>query len=257
VVKWTDNLSTYKKPQTVQVHYRQADLQNPEAAILEILRDELDGMKMLDISVGAGRTTVHFANLVGQYVGIDYSENMIRACRQRFPHPNKPCSFEVCGVRDMHMFHNIFDFVLFSFNGLDYISHQDRLTALVEIRRVSKPGAFFCFSTHNLQGIDRLFNMEWTANPIALCKKIATQFFLRIFNKNIGKFKTGPYATVVDGALGFRLLTYYIRPQEQILQLQDLGFHDIRLFGLDGREITQPTELNCLTDSWIYYLCNS
>jgi ubiquinone/menaquinone biosynthesis C-methylase UbiE len=41
-------------------------------------------MKMLDIGVGRGRTTMHFAQAAEEYWAIDYSEEMIAACRERF-----------------------------------------------------------------------------------------------------------------------------------------------------------------------------
>ncbi|ELP52058.1 methyltransferase type 11 domain protein [Microcystis aeruginosa TAIHU98] len=48
---------------------------------------------------------------------------------------------------------NYFDFILFSFNDIDYISHADRFLVLEEISRIGKAGGYFCFSSHNLQGI--------------------------------------------------------------------------------------------------------
>jgi ubiquinone/menaquinone biosynthesis C-methylase UbiE len=41
-------------------------------------------MKMLDIGVGRGRTTMHFAQAAEEYWAIDYSEETIAACRERF-----------------------------------------------------------------------------------------------------------------------------------------------------------------------------
>lgn len=38
-------------------------------------------MTMLDIGVGAGQTTPYFAQSVKEYIGIDYSSQMIQACR--------------------------------------------------------------------------------------------------------------------------------------------------------------------------------
>ena len=75
-------------------------------------------MKMLDIGVGGGRTTLHFAPLVKEYVGIDYSQNMIKACQERFAQ----VSFQTADARSMGIFKDsTFDFILFSYNGIDYI----------------------------------------------------------------------------------------------------------------------------------------
>ncbi len=78
------NEETYEKANVV-AGFQKSELQPPEKTILEMMQDKLGNMKMLDIGVGAGRTTVHFAPLVQEYVGIDYSENMIKACKSSFP----------------------------------------------------------------------------------------------------------------------------------------------------------------------------
>jgi ubiquinone/menaquinone biosynthesis C-methylase UbiE len=41
-------------------------------------------MKMLDIGVGDGRTTMHFAQAAEEYWAIDYSQVMIAAYRKSF-----------------------------------------------------------------------------------------------------------------------------------------------------------------------------
>ena len=114
----------------------------PELSILEELRTELPNFRMLDIGVGAGRTTKHFAGLVKEYVGVDYSITMIKACREKFPQYR----LEVADARNLSLFDDAyFDFVLFSFNGIDAVEHQDRLAILREIRRVLRKGGYFCF----------------------------------------------------------------------------------------------------------------
>ncbi len=42
-------------------------------------------MDMLDIGVGGGRTTRHFAPLARTYLGVDYSAAMIARCKREFP----------------------------------------------------------------------------------------------------------------------------------------------------------------------------
>lgn len=49
-------------------------------------------------------------------------------------------------ARDLSTFSDqSFDLVWFSFNGIDYVNHIDRLTILQEIYRVTKPGAILYF----------------------------------------------------------------------------------------------------------------
>jgi SAM-dependent methyltransferase len=78
------NLNTWKQQHIVAEYAAATELQPPEKAILERLGEQLHRMKMLDISFGGGRTTIHFAAAAEEYWGIDYSEEMIAACRNRF-----------------------------------------------------------------------------------------------------------------------------------------------------------------------------
>ena len=151
------NRNTLEAEDVVRTHAQKTHLQEPEKTVLHILRDRLLSMRMLYIGVGGGRTTLHFTSLIREYVGTDYSDNMIKACTRRFSPLPENVTFQVCDARAMDIFNdNSFDFVLFSYNGLDYISHQDRLQALREIKRICAKGGCFCFSTHNLQSLSEL-----------------------------------------------------------------------------------------------------
>lgn len=213
---------------------------------------------MLDIGVGGGRTTCNFANLAEEYVGIDYSENMIAACRKRFPHPSRNISFKVCDAVSMKMFKtSYFDFILFSYNGIDYISHEERLKALQEIQRVGKPGGFFCFSAHNLRGIKSL-QIRLSISPVRILKEILRVLLLRFwYNRSVifRKLKNENYAIINDGEYNFRSSTYYIKPEEQIRQLSQ-GFKNIRVFSSEHGKEVNMSETDSITECWLYYLCN-
>lgn len=251
------NQKTYESEDIVKSYFLEYKLQKPEETILNVLKDRLKDMRMLDIGIGGGRTTAHFAPLVRQYIGIDYSKNMIEACKKKFPELAEKGCFKICDARDMMIFeNNHFDFILFSFNGIDYITHEDRLKTLKEIRRVSKKGGYFCFSSHNLNtSLDFTFKM--TLNPIKLTYRVCSYLLFRFLTRNFEKLqKTTNYLIINDGAHRFRSKTYYIKPEEQINQLAVLGFRDIRVYSLsDGNEIKNKSLLNTLKDSWLYYLC--
>jgi len=256
-----DNKNTYLKEDIVEEYVSENHLQEPEKCILEcLMKKGLNKMSMLDIGVGGGRTTLYFAEHVRKYVGLDYSENMINACKTRFV--NKKNSIFLLGdVRDMkNIEDNTFDFILFSFNGLDYISHEDRLKALSEIHRVGKPDAYFCFSTHNLQSWNMIFGFwqQFSINP----KKMLVNFYYwiqvrYIYNKNIaiGKLKNLSYTILNDGGHHFQLQTYYIYPKDQVKQLSK-WFKEIKIFSLrTGKEIEEDKVLDINKDRWLYYLC--
>lgn len=254
------NQKTYTSPLVVQ-HYAQLKMLQPaEETILDLFRDRWSTLKMLDMGVGGGRTTQHFAKRVAAYVGIDYSADMIAVCQQRFATVSPVPKFAVCDARDLSQFpDNTFDFILFSFNGIDYISHSDRLKVFEEIRRVGKPGGYLFFSTHNLQGLEREFDIKkhlgW--NPITTYVNLIMWFFLRMINYSLtlNQLRATTHAIVRDESHNFRLKTYYIRPQAQIEQLRPY-FSDIKVFSWKtGLELASETDLLTNCDMWLYYLC--
>jgi ubiquinone/menaquinone biosynthesis C-methylase UbiE len=241
------NKQVYESKYRVERFVAKSELQRPEITILEILKDELPNYSMLDIGVGRGRTTKYFATKVKEYVGIDYSPPMIQLCQR-----NYEFDFRVCDARDMHIFPDSkFDFVLFSFNGMDYMVHEDRIKTLKEIKRVMVKGGSFCFSSHNLNYVPKLLALKMTFYPSEFIYTIRKRVANRVLFKrsNFSRF-----AFINDGVLGFRLLTYYIEPMEQVSQLQTLGFHDIKTFGQEGTLI-KDSDLPKREDPWIYYLC--
>ena len=172
-------------------HYTQLSrLQPAEQKILERFQERLPAMKMLDIGIGGGRTTKHFASLAGEYTGIDYSAELIAACQRRFSGRPQSMSLEVGDARSMNQFaDNSFDFILFSFNGIDYVSHSERLQVLQEIRRVGKPGCYFFFSSHNLQGLVQEFDYkkQISLNPLKTYVNLVMLALLRLFNASISR----------------------------------------------------------------------
>jgi ubiquinone/menaquinone biosynthesis C-methylase UbiE len=255
-------IDLWEDPVIVDYYADLTALQPPETAILDLLRDRLGSMRMLDIGIGAGRTTLHFSKLAGAYVGVDYSAGMVERCRQRFGDGQQGnVSFHVCDVRSMTSLEdNGFDFVLFSFNGLDCIPHADRLQALREIARVCKPGGYFCFSAHNLRYRARLFGLrhKLTWRPRTMLKRFGHWFRLSfVHNDFVDVMRSGRrgYAMFNDGAHDYRTKLYYISPAEQMAQLGS-HFENIRVFLSDGREAASEAEWRGADDWWLYYLCN-
>ncbi len=253
------NQITYGTQSIVQYYTQLNALQPAEQMVFDRLLPQLPQFRMLDIGVGAGRTTQHFQPHVAEYVGIDDSAEMIKACRQRFPKAS-PKTFQVCDARDMSCFaDHTFDFILFSFNGIDYVSHDDRLRILKEIYRIGKSGAIFCFSSHNLQGFDRIFDFksQWSFNPIVTYTNLVMLNILRFLNRPFTptQLKALPYAILKDESHNFRLNTYYIRSQEQLNQLAS-DFTDIEVYSWrSDRPLITEADRSANTDLWLYYLC--
>lgn len=246
------NKEAYRATEVVAHYSGKRELFKPEVTILELFRDQLPQMRFLDIGVGAGRTTSFIAPLVQEYLGVDYSDQMIAYCRQSFPQ----WSFKVMDVRAMaELPSDYFDFVFFSYNGLDSIDHADRLLALQEMRRVCRPNGHVCFSSHNLQSIDQLFRVRFSFNPFILARRLARAGRLRRRNPPLATLRQLDYAIIHDGTHNFRIANYYIKPAYQLQQLAALGFTNIRLFAYStGQEIDPTRDLAALTDYMLYYL---
>ncbi len=253
------NKNVYSSFGIVQYYAQLKALQPAEQTIFNLFKDRLSNMKMLDIGVGGGRTTQHFSQATADYIGIDYSAAMIAACKKRFPISSQ-VSFEVSDVRDMSQFEDSsFDFILFSFNGIDYMSHTDRLKVLQEISRVGKSGGHFCFSSHNLYAFEQEFNFrkQLSFNPLKTYTNLVMFTLLRTFNPSLTlqKLQTATHAIVKDESHNFRLNTYYVRHQEQLDQLEP-NFSDIKSYSWkSGLELANEQELNAHSDLWLYYLC--
>lgn len=254
------NEKLYGLADVAEGYAHESDLQPPEETILRKMLPVLPTSRMLDIGVGGGRTTIHFAKRVREYVGTDYSENMVAACEQRFAEHPDSVSFKTCDARAMEMFEtDSFDFILFSFNGIDSVSREDRETIFKEIQRVGKPGGTFAFSTHNLNSAVELFELRRmiSLNPRRL-RRTVKRLLLRFFYNRQVRMETirnAPYVRITDGAHKRKLVNYYIRPTVQVEQLEEL-FTDIQVFSLaTGDEIEDRTQLESIEDSWLYYLC--
>jgi ubiquinone/menaquinone biosynthesis C-methylase UbiE len=260
IITIDNNKTTYESEDVVKYYAVQSELQKPETTILAELRNKLPEMRMLDIGVGAGRTTTHFAFLAKAYLGIDYSNQMVNSCLEKFYGYPKKISFLTADARTMKSFKdNSFDFILFSFNGLDYMDHEDRIAALCEIRRLIKTGGYFCFSTHNLNFLLNKFSLQFSRHPSILALRTYKLLQMRLLNKkevwkairNSSRQNPGHHM-VNDGAHNFQLKTYYITPVEQVKKLRELGYSNIKMYGLtDGKEIKNPSKTE---DHWVYFL---
>jgi ubiquinone/menaquinone biosynthesis C-methylase UbiE len=240
----------YESENFVVEYYTDTSLQKPESTILEELRNELPNMKMLDIGVGPGRTIKHFAGLTKEYIGVDYSNAMIKASRLKFPQYR----LEVADARHLSAFEDAyFDFVLFSLNGIDSVEHEDRQVILREIRRVLKKDGYFCFSTLNLNSWKLRPVFKFSKNPATLCKS-AYNFLL---NNKLWRTVKPPitktqhmmaYYTYKD----FLFRNYFVTPSEIIKQLSDAGFSRTKAYDLQsGKEVKDPSTM---LDYWVYFL---
>ncbi len=237
------NRALYDQPSVTSAFANAAEVYPPEQAILRRYRDAYAGRDVLDLGVGGGRTAPLLAPHAASYVGIDYSTEMVKAARARFP----AWEFRQDDARVLADFDPMsVDFVLFSLNGIDSVDHDDRMCILRRVAEVLRPGGVFAFSSHNLDmtGAPASLRLTRPIRPVRLAKDVA-RIGLSIPNyvRNTGKqVRTDEYAVLIDPAFFGRFLTYYIGADAQRRQLAAAGFTGpVEVFGADGLVILSDT----------------
>jgi ubiquinone/menaquinone biosynthesis C-methylase UbiE len=245
-----DNQQIYEDAGVIDIYKSAAPPQQAELNMFEPLSEELKAGRLLDIGIGAGRTTAYLLPKVGHYVGFDYSHGLVEAAQQLYP----DAEIVWCDARDMSIFEDAsFDFVNFSFNGLDSLDHEGRLQVLAEVRRILKPGGHWMFSSHNRDYYRRGL-MPWQPpfKPGRVMLKKSAHAIISFKNwRKLRKeqVETPEYALVNDEAHRYSLLHYYVTPEQQTRQLEDAGFTEVTVYDQFGEVLTGKSPKSI----WLYY----
>ena len=250
ITRWEE---FYGSTEVVRRYARQAHLQVPERVIFDTVIGDaaLAQATMLDLGVGGGRTTMQLARRCLRYVGADYAEPMVQACRARFGDlmAHHGLRFDVVDARDMPYEDATFDVVLFSFNGIDLVGADARAKALAECRRVLKPGGHLVYSSHNLNWMDSRRGIRWEG----LRDYVQTQRFwtrMRRLNHAVWPIAPREWVELTDPLAGG--CNYYLRPRELVRQTLAQGFASVRLFDLQGRQFDAAPQQAAISDPWVY-----
>jgi ubiquinone/menaquinone biosynthesis C-methylase UbiE len=252
----------------VQVYSSWSHLFPPEKIVLERLVDELPSMRVLDIGVGGGRTTVHLSPRVRQYVGVDMDPGMLAACEKRFAGRPGSVSFQQCNAVSLAPFADAsFDFVLFSFNGIDYLRWPERRRALEEMFRVLRPGGYMLFSCHNLNSLHQLYWLKSTSGLGDFLREAMRYILVRLCNGRVRKLQQRDYVQFYDViylttpkrflASLFRGLGRfcYSKPEAQVRQLEEVGWRILATYAEKGALLETAEERNASQDFWLHYFC--
>lgn len=191
-------------------YYLSKELTPCEAACLLRYQPCFYQRDVLDVGVGAGRTTRYLAPLARRYEAVDYSPVMVSHIKNVMP----GISVHQADFCDLTLFDDrTFDFVFAPDNVIDALSPQGRTRALGEVSRLLRPGGTFAFSAHNLRH-KRAFSsprMEWCSDPCRFGRS-ALKFAYGWWNHlRVRRLRTmeEEYALLNDAGHFYACLHYY------------------------------------------------
>ncbi len=232
-----------------------------EEASLNRVADDVRGLPILDLGVGAGRTTPLLRLLTRDYIGIDYTVSMIAAARRR--HPSE--RFVLADARDLSAFPDAhFGLVFFSFNGIDAVGHDDRVRILKEARRVLRPGGYFVFNSHNHDG-PSFTDRPWNLRPLApmATRRVIYNAIRRLWElpgstKNFRRlqrdaFDAGTHGLYPSASHQFGIVVAFVSMKAQIDSLRTAGFDSIAVLrDHDGAAVDANADTSA--NAWLYYV---
>jgi SAM-dependent methyltransferase len=256
------NRETWRKPSTVRwFRGLQGWTDEGERAAVALLSVEATNQPILDLGVGGGRTVPLLRAISRDYVGIDYTPELVAACNKRFPDAN----VQDGDARDLSRFADeSFQLVVFSFNGIDSVNADDRARILREVHRVLRKGGLFLFSAHNRDGPghgEKLsFGLYGTRNPLKLAGRIAGALANagRAIRNHVRysklNYEGAGYSIANAAAHQHGILIHYTSLDNQLRQLSAAGFEPTpRVFGnLDARPLSSGGDTHAMW--WFHFL---
>jgi len=244
------NRGTWQQPATIRAYRRLAGWTDPgEQAAVAWAAAKVQGQPILDIGVGAGRTTALLRPISDDYLGIDYTAEMVDACRASYP-AVRFAHMDARNLQSLPADH--FGLVVFSFNGIDSVAPADRATILREVQRVLRPGGLFIVSSHNRNGPGARekprLQVAFTLNPLrlgwrllralrALPRAVRNHLRLRAANE-----EHEDWSLRNCGAHDFGLLVVYTTLAGQMGQLRDAGFQVEAVFDSEHGQFVTPDQ---------------
>jgi len=233
-----------------------------EQCAFALAAGELRNRPVLDLGVGAGRTTSFIRLLTDEYVGLDYSPTMVVRCRASFPE----CEFCEGDARDLACFPDgRFGGVVFSYNGLDWVDHDDRQRVLCEAHRVLAEDGILVLGTLNKDG-PLYMRPPWRREDVRPNIKWPTRLARAIWHlplnwdRNKRNWKTwwsdrgltedhGEWAIAARGS-GSDLIAHWTTVAGLRHDLDEAGFELTALFESDGEAV--PVGARSARTRWVH-----
>jgi SAM-dependent methyltransferase len=238
------NRRAWARPQVVErfAHLEVWPEDEGEAVLIDRAAEEFRGQPILDVGIGGGRTVPLLRAISEDYVGIDYTQEMIDAAVARFP--GVRCEWG--DARDLSKFADAsFGLVFFSANGIDAVDHEGRLQIVAETRRVLRPGGVYAVSTHNLEHRNAGRapwdpRQRWPRDPRRVLRRV-----LRLPKAVRGHLRNRRLVVNGDGwamlntpLYDFGLVIHYASLDETLRELTDAGFSpDVEVYDMFGQRL--------------------
>ncbi len=221
-----------------------------ERAVVALVADEVRGRPLLDVGVGAGRSSWFLRLISAEYTGIDYTPEMVDHARAA----RSDARFEVADARDLSGFaEGTFALVFFSHAGLDSLSHDGRRQALAEFARVLAPGGLLVYSTLNRRGSffgcgpgpvgpvgrpPQPYHVLRFAARAALHPGSHVRGFANV-RRMRGEFvDKGDWALHTMPTHDWSLLVHYVTAEEARREVVEAGLRPVRTITREGRDMT-------------------
>lgn len=244
----TRNQNAYAKDSVASRYSALTTLFPGEEILIQNYRSAFSG-KVLDVGVGAGRTTEVLSKLAASYLGIDLSPAMIAAAKERLPNVNLQ-QMDMRSIPDL-LADQKFDLIFISFNSIDYISYGERQTLLHLLSRMLTESGLLIFSTHSLDHLQHkpvrlrpsrserpqphiLFSNpgEFLKQCYRLGRWLLKAPLNRLRFRGLQRWEDG-VALVNDRAEYFSLLTTYTSEKAQVEHLEKIGMTVLDRIGGD------------------------
>lgn len=228
--------AVYTDSEVVDFYAQFEEDRSAELSWVEENRDLISNARLVDIGVGAGRTTPLLQPICADYTGVDYSPPLIEAARRRFP----DADLRVGDARSLPWLDDAsVDIVVFSFNGIDTMDQHDRAKVIDEVIRVLVPGGWFLFCTHNQDAASyrRLPRFDRPRLSRVWLRRSARQAraLLRHVRMRRQEVLGDGWSIINDEAHDFRLMHYYVTKERQEALLESAGLDLIQIYRADGR----------------------
>ena len=228
-----------------------------EQKATELIADEMRNKRILDIGVGAGRTVPLLRSLSMDYHAIDFVEPMVELCHQKYP----DVDVEWGDARHLEKFADgSFDLVVFSWNGIDAVDHDDRALIVSEVHRVLAPNGLFLFSSHNEWG-PGCGEKPWTIrardfrHPKHLAD-LAISLPINLLNHRRHKSEQvlGKGWSIRNAAAHhFDLVIHYTTIEAELAELAQAGFQPLTVVESEHGEVIDLTQ-ESPTSWWFHFI---